>query len=216
MRNKFGLALLLVCVMAVAFGCAGAGVTNLGTQGLPDGSTVTTLVSTSPDAWQLDGKTMDRFQTSSVYDPQTKKFAAKSTLVKGDAGFTDGLGKQVVVQWGSAAIGGGSMIGAAAVLRPSNVTAGNNSGNNSQDQGQGQQMQQKQGQKQGQLQGQIQKTDVKNTNTNLNTNLNSNSNKAYGGAGGKGGDGGTGIGVGGAGGSATIQKGAVSNVNDIF
>jgi hypothetical protein len=205
MTKKTVLAVLLACVMALAFGCATVGVTNLGTQGLPDGSTVTTLVSTSPDPWQLDGKAMDRFQTSSTYDPQTKKFAPKSTLVKGDAGFTDGLGKQVVVQWGSAAIGGGSMIGAAAVLRPSNVTAGNNSGNNSQgqDQGQQQQQKQKQGQKQGQLQGQSQKTDVKNTNTNLNTNLNSNSNKndvkAYGGAGGAGGQGG----AGGAGGGVT-------------
>ena len=158
MRNKFGLAFLLVCVMAVAFGCATAGVTNLGTQGLPDGSTVTTLVSTSPDAWGLDGKALDRFQTSSVFDEHTKKFTPKSQFVVGSAGFTDGLGKQLTNTAVGSLIQGASIVGAGAVLRPSstNVNAGNNSGN--------------QDQQQGVKNSVSNKVDVKNTNINKNAN----------------------------------------------
>jgi hypothetical protein len=137
MTKKTVLAVLLACVMALAFGCATAGVTNLGTQGLPDGSSVTTLVSTSPDPWQLDGKAMDRFQTSSVYDEHTKKFAPKSQFVVGNAGFADGLGKQLTNTAVGSAIQGASIVGAGMLLRPSstNVNAGNNSGNQEQAQG---------------------------------------------------------------------------------
>ena len=64
------------------------------------------------------------------------------------------------------------------------------------------------------------KSSISNKNVNVNkptnTNTNVNANTALGGAGGKGGEGGTGIGIGGAGGSATIQKGAVVNNNDFF
>lgn len=73
----------------------------------------------------------------------------------------------------------------------------------------------------GATQGQNQgiKSAISNKSTNVNTNKNTNVNKptatATGGAGGKGGDGGTGIGIGGAGGASTIQKGAVSNVNNV-
>ena len=113
-------------------GCATAGVTNLGTQGLPDGSTLTTIVSTSPDPWELDGKALDRFQTSSVYDEHTKRFAPKSTLVAAHAGFTDGLGKQLAVVATGSAIQGASIVGAGMALRPSSISAGNNSGNQEQ------------------------------------------------------------------------------------
>ena len=169
---------LLVGVMLITFmGCATSGMMNLGTEGLPDGSTVTSISTMSADPWGIEGKSLDRFQTSSVYDPNTRKFAPKSTFIRGDAGFKDGLGKQVVANTIPAVLGNtvqaGGMVWAAKVLRPdqTNVNAGNNSGNMSQGQQQQQQQQQKQ----------------KSTNINTNINDNTNINKP-GGGGGPGGD----------------------------
>lgn len=128
-----GMVVLAIVLFLVA-GCATAGVNSIGVIALPDGSTVDYRAGMAPQPWGIDAAVIDRYQTRSVFNEQTRRFEPKSELIAKDAGFSDGLGKKATVAWGAAAISGGSLVGAAAVLRPdqTSVNAGNNSGNMSQ------------------------------------------------------------------------------------
>lgn len=122
---------VLAAVLFLLAGCAAAGVNSIGVVALPDGSTVDYRAGMAPQPWGIDAAVIDRYQTRSVFNEHTRRYEAKSELIAKDAGFSDGLGKKATIAWGTAAISGGSLVGAAAVLRPdqTNVNAGNNSGN---------------------------------------------------------------------------------------
>ena len=132
--------LILIVAALFAFGCATTGLDTIGVKALPDGSTVQYVAAQSGDAWGIDGKVFDRYQTKSVFNEHTRKYEPVSVLVAKDAGFTNGIGKQTVENTVPALVGGtvqaGGMVWAAKVLRPdqTNVNAGNNSGNLSQGQ----------------------------------------------------------------------------------
>jgi len=138
---------VVVAMVGLLAGCAAQGVTTLGTFAAGDGSTVDYVRGWWRAPMDVDGSVIDRYQTKD----------GKTTLIAQAAGFDGGWGKKTVSMAIPAAIMGGSYMGGAALIRPSNVSQiGGGGGGATQTQGQNARAVQAQGQLQGQAQGQMQ------------------------------------------------------------